>query len=173
MDPPELAEDDTLGLEENGGSSIMLVSKQGVRSTPARDYSAHDPCSDSGAPFAGAAPAAAKHLSSIGSSGSSSGDDVAQGGKDSTDPEKGKTTAPLLDKRGHRRKISNYSGEEDGGEGPPRHQRQHRHAVEGVRPSLCGRGGLLSPWRVRMLLLLQCLISVRTSGGAVACLVVV
>lgn len=165
IDPSGLAEDDVSGLQDDGCSSITLVSKQGVRTPPARDSGC-----DSGAPFAGAAPAAAKHRSSISTSDSSSGDDAGQGRKDNGKGlEYGNTKAPLVDKRGHRRKVSNYSGEEDCGEGSPRHQRQH--SVEGGRPSLCGPRALLSSRRVRVLLLLQCLISVRTPGGAVTPLV--
>ncbi|CAN0413405.1 unnamed protein product [Pylaiella littoralis] len=47
------------------------------------------------------------------------------------------------------------SDNEDGGENS---SRQQRHAAQGGSTPLCGPGGLLSPWRVRILLLLQCLV---------------
>lgn len=144
----------------------MLVSTPRVRAPPARTSSVHDFFRDSGAPCGEATPAAAKSRSSITSSSSGGGggsiDDVGQGGDRSKDPEDGSTKAPLLDKPGHRRKPSHYLGEEDSGEGSPRHRRRPKHAAEGDRsPLLCGPDGLLSPPRVRVLLLLQCLVSVR------------
>lgn len=151
----------------------MLALTEGMRAPPAHDRSARDLCCDREAPIAGTSLAAAKPRSrissSISSSDSSSGDGASEGGKGNRmDLEEGNTKAPLLDKRGHRRKSSNYSGEEDGGEDSPRHQRQPTRAAEGNQSSLCGPGGLLSPRRVRVLLLLFCLVTVRMYGGAVA-----
>lgn len=144
-----------------------------MRAPPARRCSAYDICCNSRTPFAEEAPAAVKSRRGISISGSSSGDDVDQGGNGSKKAlEKGNTKTALLDKRRHRRKICNSLGEEDGDEGSSRHQRQPRHAAEGSRSSLFGPGGLLSPWRVRVLLLLQCVILVRTYVGGIAPLVV-
>eukprot|EP00752_Nemacystus_decipiens_P005351 g4852.t1 len=163
IDVSGLAEDDALGLEDDSSGSIMLVSQEGVRTSAPRDCFALCPCRDSsGLPLSGAALAAVEHRSTKGSGGSGTGDDAGHEGKGNEKVlEKGKPTAPLLDQRGHRR---NYSGEEGGSKGSPRHQRQRRRAVGGSQPSLCGLGGLLSPRRVRVLLLLQCLILVMDVG---------
>lgn len=149
-----------MDLEDNGSSSIALVATGALRDLPARNCPPHNLCCDgSGAPFAEAAPAAAHSRSRV----CSSGDDMGQGRKGSDkDPGKGSIKAPLLEKKGHRRQISNYSGDGGGSEDSPRHQRQPRHVAEGSRSLLCGPGALLSPWRVQVLLLLQCLILVST-----------
>eukprot|EP00903_Cladosiphon_okamuranus_P010938 g10330.t1 len=162
INPSKLAEDDASGHEVDISSSIVLVSTEGARFPPAGGCSVNDPCSDGGAPFAGARPSDAQHRSSISSRGSGGSEDVGQEEKGS---EKNGTKAPLLGGRGHRCKISNYSADEESGEDSPRHKRQpRRHAEETSRSSLYGSGGLLSPRRVRVLVLLQCLISVMDVG---------
>lgn len=81
-----------------------------------------------------------------------SGEGQGAGEKGSEDPEPSSNNAFLLDNRGHRRKNSDDVGGESCGETPG-------SAAMGSGPPLWGQGGLLSPWRVRLLLLL---VSVQT-----------
>lgn len=143
-----------MGSEYDGSDSgIMLVDSRGsMRSQPECACSPRDLCNLSRSPFGGAAPAAAKPHSNISSSGSGDGKGLVNRNSNK-DP-----AALLLSGTGHRRK---YSGEEDGGDDSPRHQRRSGNAAEGSGSPLFGPGGLLSPWRVRVLLLLQGLVAVR------------
>ncbi|CAB1117157.1 unnamed protein product [Ectocarpus sp. CCAP 1310/34] len=90
------------------------------------------------------------------SSSSSSNDNISR---------RGKVKSPLLDKKGHRRNISNYSAEEEcGDDASPRHLRWSGSTARDGESSLCGPGGLLTPRRVRLLVLMQCLVSIMDAG---------
>lgn len=163
IDPSRLAEDGAVGSVYDGssGGSIMLVdSRATVRSPPEHTCSPRDFCNFSRSPFGGP-----EHTSATRSdlSSSGSGDDSGVGKRTS----RRGPAALLFDERGHRREMSNYSGDEVGSDDSPRHQRWPGNAKDGGSAPLCGPGGLLSPWRVRVLLLLQCLISVRAQMNAV------
>lgn len=134
----------------------MLVSSRAtVRSPPEHTCSPRDLCNFSRSPFGGPEGTAAPPRSILSSSGS--GHDNGVGKRTSSRGQ----AALLFDERGRRREMSNYSGDEVDSDDSPRHQRWPGNATDGGSAPLCGPGGLLSPWRVRVLLLLQCLISVR------------
>jgi len=69
--------------------------------------------------------------------------------------ERGRPTAALLGRRGQRQSIGESAGGGIVGQTPLQQQQlQPGDAAKGGSSSLWGQGGLLSPWRVRLLLLL-------------------
>ncbi|CAN0449076.1 unnamed protein product [Pylaiella littoralis] len=149
-----VAEDGTVSSEYGSNGGIMLVDSQAtVDSPPKYAYSSRNLCNLSRSPSGRTAPTSANPRSNISGSGNGHERDL---GKTTSS----KDPAPLLfdEKSGQRRNIRSYAGDEDGGENSPRQQRRLGNAAEGGSTPLCGPGGLLSPWRVRILLLLQCFV---------------
>lgn len=148
-----LAEDGVVSAEDGGNhSGIMLVASPESMRAPARGNFPYVLGRDRGLPLGTAASPAANP-------DNGSGDDKAPSRSDSVqDPENIKNHSPLLSSR-HRRTISTYSRDVDNDDSPT--------SLTGS--SLFGPGGLLAPRRVRLLLLVQCLVVVSARAKRCVC----
>ena len=153
VDLSRLTEDGAVGSAPNG---IMMVgSPDRVNSSP--EGSPHDPRSTSRLPHGDAGPAVAQP--------GRSGEDKGAGGNSSKDLEKCNTKAPLLITREQRPYINDdVEGEDIVQASLPQQLRPGNSATGSASPFLWGRGGLLSPWRVQLLLLLVFVVTVSTQG---------
>ncbi|CAM9676807.1 unnamed protein product [Ectocarpus sp. 6 AP-2014] len=146
----------TAAVAGDGGGIVLVDSPEKMIDSSEDKYPPQDHCSVGRLSAVGSSQAAAGICRSDGSSSSSSND---------SNSRRGKVKAPLLDKKGHRRNISNYSAEEEcGDDTSPRHHRRSGSTARDGESSLCGPGGLLNPRRVRLLVLMQCLVSMMDAG---------
>lgn len=142
---------------EDGGSNsgIMLVASPDSMRAPSRDNYPYVLGRDRAPRLGPAASPAAKTANSsesrLSRGNSESDKDLSR--SDSVQEPETKSKSPLLS-NGHRRTIGSYSGELSDVQSPP----------SSGGTSLFGPGGILSPRRVQMLLLLQCLVVVSVNA---------
>ncbi len=94
-----------------------------------------------------------------------SGEDAARRNKTTEDPQRNRPGTPLLGGRGQRQSIADFAGVDGIGQAPLQQpQLRPGDATTGKGSPLWGQGGLLSPWRVRLLLMMTFMVTVRTQG---------
>ncbi|CAM9164870.1 unnamed protein product, partial [Hapterophycus canaliculatus] len=137
-----LVEDGAVSAEDGGSNSgIMLVASPESMRAPARGNFPYVLGMDRPVPLGTAAPAPPES-----GNGSEDEERLFRSAK-VQDPKNTKNDSPLLSD-GHRRTIGSYSGAFSDDDSPP----------PALGSSLFGPDGLLTPLRVRLLLLLQCLV---------------
>ncbi len=94
------------------------------------------------------------------------GEDTGFRGNEITkDPERNRPGAPFLGVRGQPESIGDFAGGDHIDQAPLQPQQPRPgDAATGKGSPLWGQGGLLSPWRVRLLLLLTFVVTVRKQG---------
>ncbi|CAM9838758.1 unnamed protein product [Ectocarpus sp. 8 AP-2014] len=159
---------DTAAVAGDGGGIVLVDSPEKMIDSSEDECPPQDHCSVGKLSAVGSSQAAAAGRGICrgdGSSSRSSSSSRSRSRSNDSISRRGEVKAPLLDKKGHRRKISNYSAEEVCGDDPsPRHLRRSGSTARDGESSLCGPGGLLTPRRVRLLVLMQCLVSMMDVG---------